>query len=41
MYFPIFQPEDRFNLCLNFNESQHIYAYERKACLKKSLKHLS
>ena len=29
MYFLIFQPKDMLNQCLNSNESQPIYAYER------------
>ena len=32
MYFLIFQPEDMIKLCLNFNETQRIYAFE---CYKK------
>ena len=31
MYFLIFQPEDMLKLCLNFNESQPVYAYKRYA----------
>ena len=29
MYFLIFHPKDMLNQCLNSNESQPIYAYER------------
>ena len=33
-HFLIFHPEDMFNLCLTFNESQSIYVYRhyKKAC---------
>ena len=35
-YFLIFQPKDMFNLCLNLNVSQPIYAYKRYAYKNKS-----
>ena len=31
MYFLIFYPEDMLKLCLNFNESQPLYAYKQYA----------
>ena len=35
MYSLLFlQPEDMFNLSMNLNESQPIYAYKRYACKK-------
>ena len=33
--FFIFQPEDILKLCLNFDESQPIYAYQRYAYKKR------
>ena len=36
MYFT-FQPEAVLELCLDFNESQPIYAYKRYACIKKKI----
>ena len=35
MYFLTSQSEDMLNLCLNFNESQPVYAFKRYAYYEK------
>ena len=37
--FCYFQPKDMYNLCLNFNESQPVYAYKRYDYKKRTYLH--